>query len=293
MSFLFFMDESGHDHKTTPFEVRGGVVLHASRMWAFIQQVKALEDQCFGATLASYGHEIKGHRLLDRKRFEWAAQAPELDGVARRKHALGFLEAGRTKAKPKRVEFTAYGQACLGMARGIFQLLIQNRAVVIAACVPRGVKKPEEYAGTDYLRKDHVFLFERYYAHLEAEQEHGLIVMDESDKAADRRFVERMEGYFTKTDNGRRRTAWIVPSPMFVASDMAAPVQAADVCIYCINWGFRLSGRMEGDTREEIRSEFGPLLSDLQLRGEIYREGDVFPVYGIVPVSDPYTPRQK
>ena len=30
MSYLLFLDESGHDHRTMPYEVRGGVALHAS-----------------------------------------------------------------------------------------------------------------------------------------------------------------------------------------------------------------------------------------------------------------------
>ena len=64
--------------------------------------------------------------------------------------------------------------------------------------------------------------------------------MDEVDKTEDRRFVRRMERYFTKTAPGQYRTSWIVPSPFFVASDMNYAVQAADVCIYCVNWGFRL-----------------------------------------------------
>ena len=83
-----------------------------------------------------------------------------------------------------------------------------------------------------------VFLLERFFYFLEAKREHGVLVMDETDKHEDRRFVARMEEYFTKTATGRYRTAWIVPTPFFVSSDMAYAVQAADLCIYCINWGF-------------------------------------------------------
>jgi hypothetical protein len=32
LSYLFFLDESGHDHKNCPYEVRGGIVLHASKL---------------------------------------------------------------------------------------------------------------------------------------------------------------------------------------------------------------------------------------------------------------------
>ena len=38
---------------------------------------------------------------------------------------------------------------------------------------------------------------------------------------------------------------------------MAYPVQAADLCIYCVNWAFRLPTQgMNEPVREEIRAEF-------------------------------------
>lgn len=37
MSWLLFMDESGHDHKNMPYEVRGGVAIHAGQLWPFVQ----------------------------------------------------------------------------------------------------------------------------------------------------------------------------------------------------------------------------------------------------------------
>src|SRR5271165_4125327 len=90
---------------------------------------------------------------------------------------------------------------------------------------------------------------------------HGLLVVDEVDETADRQFVRRLEAYFTKTSTGRYRTQWIVPSPFFVASDMIYPMQAADLCIYCVNWGFRLPSQgMTSVTRPEIADEFGPWL---------------------------------
>src|SRR5436309_2553833 len=110
------MDESGHDRKHAPYEVRGGVALHVSGLWAFVQAMQNLEQTAFGDCLHRYKSEIKGHKLLDKDRFAWAAQAPLLDGVARRKHALAFLNKGVEKKPPVREEFTAYGQACLLMA---------------------------------------------------------------------------------------------------------------------------------------------------------------------------------
>jgi hypothetical protein len=98
-----------------------------------------------------------------------------------------------------------------------------------------------------------------------------------------------MHRYFTQTMAGRQRTAWIVPSPFFVESDMAYGVQAADLCIYCLNWGWRL-GNMTEATRKEIEP-FCWLLDKCIWSGEGYRDGKVFKTWGTVYVPDPYEAR--
>lgn len=178
------------------------------------------------------------------------------------------------------------------MAQGIFELLRNHKAKLFAVAIPKEVTKPETFEAEEFLRKDQVFLLERFFYFLEAEREHGLLVMDEVDKTEDRRFVRRLESYFTNTQTGKYRSAWIVPTPFFVSSDMTYPVQAADLAIYCVNWGFRLPSRgMDAMAREEIAEKFGPWLSQLQFRGQGYREGNVYQQYGIVFVPDPYTAR--
>jgi hypothetical protein len=68
-------------------------------------------------------------------------------------------------------------------------------------------------------------------------------------------------------------------------------MQAADLCIYCVNWGFRLpSHGMDSHTRQEIVVEFGPWMHQLQFRGEGYRDGRVFESYGICYATNPYGP---
>jgi hypothetical protein len=81
MSWLFFLDESGHDHKNTPFEVRGGIALKDNRIWPFIRQIKELEIALFGREMINYGKEIKGERLLNRERYKMSRKAI-LDPVA-------------------------------------------------------------------------------------------------------------------------------------------------------------------------------------------------------------------
>jgi hypothetical protein len=291
MAYLLFVDESGHDHKVAPYEVRGGVAIHARKLWPLIQAMQALEQSAFGGFLHQYKAEIKGRHILAKERFRWAAQGLPLEDEARRKHAIAFLNKTIEHKQPTRIEFTAMGQASLMMARGIFGLLSSHEAVLFASVIP-GVPRPATYEANEFLRKDQVFLLERYFYFLEAKKEAGLLVMDETDKVQDRRFVQRMERYFSKTATGRYRTAWIVPVPFFVSSDMTCAVQAADVCIYCINWGFRLpSLGMNATVRPEIQQEFGALLARMQFEGDGYKDGKVFRTHGIVYVPDPYTAR--
>ena len=73
---------------------------------------------------------------------------------------------------------------------------------------------------------------------------------------------------------------------------MAGPVQAADLGIYAINWGFRLPGRgMDSPRRDEVAAMLGVDLAGLQYRGQGVRDGQRFESDGIVFVSDPYEPR--
>lgn len=290
MSWLLFLDESGHDHQSMPYEVRGGIALRDAVLWPFTLAMQRLELDCFGGQLHLYRKELKGSTLLDKKRYRFAAQASLMAPESRRKHSRAFLTKGLEHKTPTRDEFTAYGQACMEMARGIFQLLRDHNAVIIASAIPRGIKKPKDLEIESYLRKDHVFVLERFFYFLEGHKEHGLLVMDEVEKTSDRKFVAQINSYFSKTHTGRYRTSWIVPTPFFVSSDMTYPVQAADLCIYCLNWGFRLPSQgMNAETRDEISVEYGPWLNQLQYHGDAYKDGNVFKSWGIVFVPNPYS----
>jgi uncharacterized protein DUF3800 len=289
MSWLLFLDESGHDHKSCPYEVRGGIAVHARRLWHLVQQLQTAEQAAFGGNVREYGREFKGSKLLDRARFKWAAQSTRMPAEMRRKHARAFLTKGLQRLVPNKDEFTAYGQACIEMARMVFAALRRCDVRLFASVVPCTAKKPQDYQAHEYLRKDHVFLLERYFYFLESERAHGLLILDTVEKEFDQRFLRQMECYFTRTRTGRHRTAWIVPVPMFVASDLTKAVQAADLAIYCVNWAFRLpSVGMTAPTRAEIATEFGPWLNELQYRGRVFKDGRTFDSYGIVYVPNPY-----
>jgi len=59
VSWLLFLDESGHDHKQMPYEVRGGIALRDGKLWPFVQAMRRLERDSFGAELHQYRKELK------------------------------------------------------------------------------------------------------------------------------------------------------------------------------------------------------------------------------------------
>ena len=89
MAWLFFIDESGHDHKNMPYEVRGGFAIHVGQLWSFAQDVQGLEVHCFGCRLHDHGKEIKGSTLVDRN-------ASDLPGRVK----LFRMRAGKRSAAP-------------------------------------------------------------------------------------------------------------------------------------------------------------------------------------------------
>ncbi len=293
MAWLLFLDESGHDHRNMPYEVRGGIALHARALPRFVQDFMALEEAAFGTRLALHGKEVKGSKLLERKHFQWARQMHDLPDAERQKAVRRFLSQGAGAPRPSRRDFTAYGQASLRMADGIFDLLDRHGAVLFASLIPRGCRPPPEYRFNHFLRKDHIFLQERFFYFLERERTHGILVMDQTEAKGDIRFVRKLRDYYTKTQTGRYRTQWIVPEPLFVDSSMYPAIQAADLCIYCINWGYREDRWLyRGKLREEIARRYASRLDALQFRGDGCRGGKVFRTRGIVFVPDPFSARE-
>jgi len=288
MAWLLFMDESGHDHKQMPYEVRGGVAIQDRRVWPFIRAVIALEEECFGGRLDEYKKEFKGSKLLDKDRVRWARQGPEQSDEQRKRNARAFMAKGLQKVTPTRDEFTGFGQACSRMAQGVFRLLRDHEARLFAAAIPRGVKPPTNFTAEDYLRKDHVYLLERFYYFVRKQEEQGLLVLDQVEEKHDMRFVRRMERYFVRTVKGSQRADWLVPAPLFSSSYLSIPIQAADVCIYCLNWGYRGPRDMEQPTRPEIERDFSGWIDRLMYREKFRSAGSVRTRYGIVFVENPY-----
>ena len=77
---------------------------------------------------------------------------------------------------------------------------------------------------------------------------------------------------------------------MFVSSDLTYGIQAADVCIYCINRGFRqrLTGVESAECRPETADMFARDLARLQYRGIDHRGSRERFIDAIFVERDPY-----
>ena len=288
------MDESGHDHKSTPLKVRGGVAIQDSKIWDFVKGWEEAKRYAFGNIVNRTNIEIKGSKLLEPRTFTQANKIPELRPHDRHKAVARFLTQQGQGIKLSRRDFAAYGQARLIMADRIFKLIEDHDGKIFASLIPCGVRSPKNYKFDHFLRRDHIYLQERYFNFLEGQQEHGLFVMDQVEVKEDSGFVRLLNAYYRKTQKGRERTQWIVPTPLFVDSQLAVGVQAADVVLYCINYGYRRNEwRFTGPTRQEIKQRYGGLIHKSRYKGDVYNEGKAYPSHGIVYVADPYATVEK
>ncbi len=123
MSWLLFMDESGHDHRSMPYEVRGGVAIHSSKLWAFTKHIQSLEIQHFGMPRHAFDSEIKGDILLKKKRFKYKDQIRMLSPSERRDLTISFLKSTVQKKSPRGLELGAYCQSCLVFSQEILNAL--------------------------------------------------------------------------------------------------------------------------------------------------------------------------
>ncbi len=201
LAMLFFIDESGHDHGTAPYEVLAAVAIAERDLWNLIQAIRTAEIEFFGVHLSNVGIEFKGKKLLKNKTFRRARQAPEIDPSRRRDLAREFLMKGWREAQGNvpearsRDEFTAYGQAARAFVQRILGICTRYHAKTFAALVKTSAPRA---ADPNLLRRDYAFLFQRFYYYLEdcSATEMGLVVFDELEKAQSRILIEQMARYF-------------------------------------------------------------------------------------------------
>ncbi|MEG1258876.1 MAG: DUF3800 domain-containing protein [Akkermansia sp.] len=264
MSYLLFMDESGHDHKKTPYEIHGGIALDCKKIFSVVREIMDMEKEVFGCQLKEYKVELKGTKLLKKDTFKWAQNyTDKLTKDERQRHVRRFLTAALEKKSPTKRDFYAYGQAKLLFVDRALEIMRKNDVKIFASAIPLSVQKPRQYTLENFLRKDLVFLFQRYAQFLKGKNTNGLILLDRVEKVFDSKFTKQVHNYFLKTVNGRNRSKYIVPEPLFVDSVNSYFIELADLCIYLLNWGYRKNCFKEKNRREELVERYESLMGEL------------------------------
>lgn len=260
MAYFLFIDESGHDHHESPYEVLAGVAIQDTELWKFIKDVHEIELHCFGRRYREDGREIKAKKFLNKKTFRLANQLDPIDLLERTDLARAALDNGNAINKKR---LTALAQAKLSYVKQLFQLCQQYRCKIFASIV---ADPDKVLSDTAMLRKDYIYLFERFYYFLEDTpgEPRGVVVFDELEKSASHILLTQMDRYFKNTAKGRARSSLIIPEPFFVHSDLTTGIQVVDFVAYLLSWNFRV-GDLNKPGRDEL-NRFTELIKPLRYR---------------------------
>jgi len=247
MAFFLFIDESGQDHHDSPYEVLAGITFEDKDLWNFIKDAQLLELQCFGRKYREDVKEIKARTFLNKKTFRLASQLSSIAPEDRAELAKAALDDGARITKQK---LTALAQAKLHYVKRLLELCHQYKCKIFASIICDENSIPIDKA---MLRKDYIYLFERFYYFLEDRptQPKGIVVFDELDRSASHLLLGQMNKYFKMTHKGRKRAGRIIPEPFFVHSDLTTGTQVVDFVAYIMSWNFRV-GKLNKDSRTEL-----------------------------------------
>lgn len=282
MAYLLFVDESGQDHASSPYEVLAGAAIHDSQLWDLVCDIRDAEEHSFGRPLDNPHREFKARELLKRKTFRLARQLPDIEPSRRARLAAELVAEPEN---PTRERLTALAQAKVAFALRVLELCGSHGVRFFASIVARTSPRPRRTG----LRKDYGYLFERFFYYVDAQPSHerGLVVFDELERSQSHVLVSQMAQYFRETATGRIRSGRIVPEPFFVHSDLTTGVRIADLLAYLVSWNVRV-GTMNEPARREL-DELGSLV--LQLRHRAVLDGrpgypDGFIVWSFAVIDD-------
>lgn len=264
MAYFLFVDESGHDRRESPCEVLAGVAVEDRDLWNLVCALQDAELRHFGRRYSGGGSELKAKKLLNRKVYRLAGQMAAFPAGERTQLASRCLEDG---AGAGRRELTALAQAKLAYVQEVLRICAAHRCRVFASIINPASPRPES---RDHLRKDYVYLFERFCYFLEdtSAGAMGVVVFDELEKTQSHLLVGQMDRYFKSTATGRMRSTRIIPEPFFVHSDLTTGIQIADLVAYLVSWGFRTPGMSQ-----PAREEMAPLVERMcQMRHRALRD---------------------
>ncbi len=289
---LLFVDESGFDESGTPCEVLAGVAIAEDNLWNLVRAIRACERDHFGDYLRNLlSDETKGRKLLKTKRFKLAGRKVQISPGDLTRLAHSLLVKGKAAREQKladsggtMIELVAYSRQVLSFVHTVLDIAAGFSVQVFATMVDPKAPRPD----SGKLRKDYVYLFERYFYFLETlpHRERGLVVFDELEKSKSHGLLHQMAAYFLGTQTGQYRSSRIVPEPFFVHSDLTTGVFLADLTAYILGWGWRLH-RMSQPVRTELQP-FAAKLHDMQFHGEKPKPdgSGIWQLHGITYIDD-------
>ena len=180
----------------TPCEVLAGVTVAEDSLWNLIRAIRSAEKDHFGGSVRElWSEEVKAKKLLKRDRFN-EAQRPDViraDDCLRLANSLlmkGKTAKGQPTNSPRFLEIVALSRQVLQFVHSVLDIAAGFNVQVIASMVDPNAPRPEP----GRLRKDYVYLFERYFYFLETlpARDRGLIVFDELDKSLSHGLLPQM-----------------------------------------------------------------------------------------------------
>jgi hypothetical protein len=177
VAHFLFIDESGYDSGLSPYGVLGGVAIEDRDVWNLIKAIQDAELLYFGTRYSVGQKELKAKKLISPQVFRQAAVAGEIAFPERTELAKRCLERG-AGAPPRAI--AALAQAKLEYVREVLEICSRFRCRAFASVVDKDSSSP----GTDHLRKDYAYLFERFFYFLEdmGPDTFGVAVFDKLDK---------------------------------------------------------------------------------------------------------------
>lgn len=268
MAWFLFIDESGQDHKESPYEVLAGFAIKDESLWGLIQELHDSEVAHFGRRYSHGVRELKGTKILKSKTFSLAKLSCPILPHEVPVLAKESLDDGKRNNSVRHLK--ALSLAKIAYVSDVFSMCISRHGKVFASVVETDAP-PTTGNG---LRKDYAYLFERFFYFLEDEStntghaQQGIVVFDELEKSKSHILIDQAHRYFKETATGRHRASLIVPEPFFVHSDLTTGIQIADLVAYCISWGFRTAA-MTKVARLDL-APYGHQIA--KLRHHTYRE---------------------
>ena len=281
MAHFLFIDESGREFQNQSYEVLAGVAIQDRDLWNIVKALQDLEVKHFGIRYTLGRRELKAKKILKSKVFRHAGETDPIPEEERRLLAKQCLIAGSAAGFR---EICALAQGKLAYVDDVLETCGRFRCKVFASIVKN---RGAELLSDDYLRKDYVYLFERFFYFLEDTDAtaSGIIVFDELEKTKSHLLLQQMDRYFKRTVKGKQRAAQIIPEPFFVHSELTTGVQLADIAAYLLSWGFRTK-----DLTKPVRTNLVPFVDRLcRLRHRTVRHVDDiedFEIWSVAIISD-------